>query len=51
MQVVNILIEKSAKSVGVPIISKKCWCTNNKQEEFLAGGGGGGAGAEAGAER
>ena len=48
MQVVNILIEKSAKSVGVPIISKKCWCANNKQEEFLAGAG---AGAEVRAKR
>ena len=47
MQVVNILIEKSAKSVGVPIISKKCRCAFYKEELFLtAAGGGAGAGVE-----
>ena len=45
MQVVNILIEKSAKSVGVPIISKKCRGAFFKEELFLAGGAGAG-GAE-----
>ena len=30
----------------MPFLCKKCWCANNKQEEFLAGAG---AGAEAGA--
>ena len=49
MQVVNILIEKSAKSVGVPIISKKCRGAIFKEELFLAGGGAG-AGAGAAAE-
>ena len=31
----------------MPFLSKKCWCANNKQEEFLTGAGAGAGAGEA----